>query len=64
MAIQSYHSLSSKCPEMSLMAGFNWTLRHLNLGIYTFMSTGVLGIPVQSIYISTYNVLGFPKHSM
>jgi len=52
-----------QCPEMFLMAGFNWTFRHLNGGIYTFMSTAVLGIPVQSIYIFTYNVLRLPKHS-
>lgn len=44
------------------MAGLNWTLKHLNLGVYTFMSTGVLGIPVHSIYIFTHNVLRFPKH--
>lgn len=64
MANQLYNSLSSKCPEMFLMAGFNWTLRHLNLGIHTYMSTGVLGIAVQSVYIFTYNILRCPKHSM
>lgn len=64
MAIQTYHSLSSKFLEKLLMAGFNWTLKHLNLAIYTFMSTGVLGIPIQSIYIFTYNVLRFPKHTV
>lgn len=64
MAMQPYHSLSSKCPEMFLMIGLNWTLKHLNLSIYTVMSTGVLGIPVQSTYIFSLNVLRFPKHSM